>query len=638
MELLPKPFNGFTSDLKTLLTSHGSAADKIAAGLSEFLKRRDQWLLIFIDDMERVGPEELRKIFPVVDRLIELDRCYFIFAIDPKRIAKAFKEDSAHGDETKGYLDKVLDFQMSLPSASKGEALEMIQSRIDQTVCPKLYEVLPSLRDYLPVNPRQADRFLRDADGRERMFLSRFDPNEQNYEGFYLLLILEICFPRAYQNLIVNIPDIDGIRFLVRTGMYGNEGTEDQKYKNFLEAVVNGLDFNQITIAKKLITRIIYLSTNLVIFKEGSPPLNFAWALEGYRKLIRFSARDRLVFLEIWRRRAGKESIELMLREIDAYDNRDLAVREVLKLEIESIGNGFSHAYNIYRNGDDLDTLQLELEMRMTNFINHAESISKRKMQDLDCVIFNHETWDSWIETAQQKLILGLPDKFISALLPVRQKLTKSLAKLLPPEKYHQWAWSGILSIIHMGEGDPKQALEEEFLPIREEILSELTSEFFESLESTQLTDHTLPHWSKGLRLFDLNDPTRWLLDAKDDEQPSLDALVDKASYNTILRENFTILVTEAILAIYENKPNDVQLSHSSARPNIEKHPWLLQKCWKGALNGSLPEKTSSKLLELRIKAIEVETELVERRNVDTSILDVLNGLVYPENTHDGSA
>lgn len=633
LELLPKPFGGFTADMKTLLTSHGSAADKIATGLAQYLKRRNQWLLIFIDDMERVGSEELRKIFPVVDRLVELERCYFIFAIDPTRVAKAFKEDSAHSDETKGYLDKVLDFQMSLPIASKGEVLEMLQHKIDADACPKLAAVLPNLKDHLPINPRLADRFLRDADGRERMFLSRFGPDEENYEGFFLLLILEICNPKAFQNLRANLADFDGIEFLARNGMFRNDTGEDKKHAEFLGKIVNGLDPREVTDVKKLVDRLIYLSANLLIFDEEQRALDFTWALEGYRKLIRFSAKDRLSFLNIWRDHAGKESIAVMLEKVDKYDDKDLVVRETLKLEIEGIGNGFKLAYKIHRSGDELGPLQLDLEKRMTNYIAHASAISEGRMQNLDQMIFNQEMFDAWLETAQNKLMRDLPDEFISALLPIRQKLTKSLARLLAPDAYCRWAWRDAWSIPLLTEGNAKEALEKEFLPVRNEILDDLTNEFTSLLETKQLKDFFPLPWMEAIKLFDLINPTKWLLNARDEDQPSLDALVIKSSDNAVLRENFALLITEAILAIYEDNPDDVLLSHSNARPCIEKHPWMLQKCWKGAWSGPLQEKSSANLLNLRAKAIEVERSLVERSNTNSTILDVLIGLDIPENS-----
>lgn len=626
LELLPKPFSGFTSDLKTLLTSNGTAAEKIAIGLSEFLRRRNQWLLIFIDDMERVSAEELKKIFPVVDRLVELERCYFIIALDPKRIAKAFEEDTAHGEETKGYLDKVLDFQMSLPSASKGEVFEMLQNGIDQDACPKLYEALPRLRDYLPVNPRLADRFLRDADGKERMFLSRFGANEENYEGFFLLQIFEICFPGAFQRFRTNLPNFDGIDFLARKGYFGSDHEEDEKYNQFIKQVVIDMPTHEADAVKKLVKQITHLSTHLLIFDEGVTSLDLKWALDGYRKLIRFSVADRIQFLEIWRKRAGKEPLASMLRRVNEYDEPDLVVRQALKMELEGIGNGFNHAYRIHRAKEELEPLRLELESRSKNFIAHASAIFCGKMESMDRLTFNEEIFDVWIEISQNKLLVSLPDEFVSILIPIRQQLTKSLARLLSPEKYLFWAWHTVPTIFGFAQGGARQALEDEFLPIRAEILDELTEEFLHLLETNRLTDEILPTWMKGLRLFDLNDPTKWLLNATE-EQPSLDSRVQEASNNLILRENFALLINKAILEIYSDNPDEITLAHSNVRPSIKKYPWLLQKCWRAAFSGSLSNKTTDRMLELRDKAISVESSLIEHRDPDPIILEVLRNL-----------
>lgn len=627
LELLPKPFSGFTSDLKTLLTSHGTAAERIASGLSGFLRLRNQWLLIFIDDMERVSAEELRKIFPVVDRLVELERCYFIIAIDPKRIAKAFDEDSAYGDETKGYLDKVLDFQMTLPSASKTEVLEMLQKRIDQVACPKLHASLPRLRDYLPVNPRLADRFLRDADGKERMFLSRFGTDEENYEGFFLLLIFEISFPGAFQRFQARLPDFDGIEFLARKGTFGSDHEENGKYNDFINNVVDDMPPHEATEVKKILDQITHLSTHFLIFDEETKYLDLQWALEGYRKLIRFSAADRIRFLEIWRNRAGKESIASMLARVNQYDEPDLVVRQALKMEIEGIGNNFHQAYRLHRAGEDLEPLRFELERQMRNFTAHATAIFCEKIDTLDRQIFNSEIFDAWVQIVQSKLLLGLPVEFASSLIAIRQQLTQMLARLLPTDQRLRWAWREVWSIIHLTEGSAKDALKNEFLPIRQEILDEFTKDFIDLLETKQLTDDNLPQWMSGLRLFDLCDPTKWLLNATEDQQLSLDTMARNASQNSILRENIAGLITNSILAIYSDNPDDALLSHSNARPSIEKYPWLLEKCWKAACSGPLPKKTANRMIELHSKAIAVETSLIDRRGLEPKIFEVFQGL-----------
>lgn len=631
LELLPKPLSGLTEDLKTLLTSEGSAADKIAKGLGEFLARRKQWLLVFVDDMERVSPEELRKILPVIDRLVEMDRCYFIFAIDPNRIAKAFGEDATHGDETKGYLDKILDFQMSLPAVSRTEVLEMLGNGIDRQACPKLYAALSSLRDYLPLNPRLAAKFLRDAEGRERMFLSRFGEQEESYEGFFLLLILETRYPTVHQHLRRHIKDFDDIGSLARSGFNGTDISEDAAYKSLLEEATKGLSGHDVSEAGKLIYRLIRLSSYTLIFDETRRSLDFQWAFEGYRKFIRFSAADRLAFADIWRARAGTESIESMLGKVGSYDEQELVVRETLKFELERIGGGFEQAYRLLRNGNDLDPIRFELDAAMKNFIDHATAIRLGKMQLLDRAVFNRELFDAWVDIAENKLMMGLPEEFVCRMRATRQRFMVSLAKLLPPADYRKWAKEDAWAKVQFGRSEAKRELEAEFTPVRTEILDDLTKDFMLLLENKNLTEETLPSWIEQSKIFDLIDPTIWLMNATDESQPALDSLVAKASSNSILRSNFATLITDAILAIYEDSPNDIVLAHSKARPCLKTFPWLLPKCWEGAWSGPLPLETENALITLRDKAIAKERDLIDRREEPSSILDMLMQLNPPD-------
>ena len=180
-----------------------------------------------------------------------------------------------------------------------------------------------------------------------------------------------------------------------------------------------------------------------------------------------------------------------------------------------------------------------------------------------------------------------------------------------------------------------KGEVEAEFLPVRKEILDDLTGKFVSLLETKALHDFFPPPWLEDARLFDLKDPTIWLLNASDEHQASLDGMVAEALSNSLLRENFASMITESILAIYEGSPDDVLLSHSEARPCIEKFPWLLQKCWKGAWSGPILPKTREKLLMVRERAIATEQSLIENRKLKPAILTLLEELEMPAEHED---
>jgi hypothetical protein len=198
---LPKLTNGLMPDLKVFLNDSENEAARIAKGLDDYLKEKNTYLVIFVDDMDRVNAEQLKKILPVIDRLPVLKRCYFIFSIAPDRMAKAFNEACASEKETKGYLDKLLDLKIDMPDVDQSLIFELCKKRISKDKYARLYHSLDELKNFLPTNPRELMQFIRHAKGREKMFLSRYGEHEQNFLGYFLLLILEISHASDFEKL-----------------------------------------------------------------------------------------------------------------------------------------------------------------------------------------------------------------------------------------------------------------------------------------------------------------------------------------------------------------------------------------------------------------------------------------------------
>lgn len=631
LELLPTPFKGLTGDIKTLLSSEGSHAKRVALGLGEFLESRKQWLLIFVDDMERVGPDEIRKLFPVVDRLIDLERCYFIFAIDPKRIAKAFEENGGTTEETKGYLDKVLDFQITLPPASQDDILAVLAQDTNEENCPKLSKVLTSLREFLPTNPRLASRFLREAEGRERMFLSRFGPNEQNYEGFFLLLLLEIRFPAVFNKLRQERSYLEEFKFLVRKGFFSGGNGENTEMDELVEKLTTDSSPTEKLDVLPFIKRLSHLVAALLIFDEGVPSLDLKWAFEGYRKLIQFSVDEQEEFMAIWAKEAGSSSIESMLQRVGKFSEPHIVARQAFESDFEVIGSLFDTAYRLLSNNQPLDILKTELSVRLKRLSDHAGAIKTGQMKPLDHAVFDQAMFDAWVKIAESKLMIGLPDDFVAEIRTVRHAVTHTLLELIEPKERYKWCQQGVWSIINSSGTKLKDALESEFLPVRDKICSEFTNAFVDLMEKEDLREFFPPPWLNQNKLFSLIDPTIWLLGSEDVAKSTMDYLIGRSARNANLHQNFITLISEALLAIYDSSPDDALLATSAARPSIEKYPWYLEKCWEGAWKIQTSEKPRCKIIELRDKAISIERGLAEGRNAKSTILGILEKLDVPE-------
>jgi hypothetical protein len=624
LELLPNPISGYTSDLKTLLTSDGSAADKIAVGLTEFLRRRNQWLLIFVDDMERVGPKDLRKIFPVVDRLIELERCYFIFAIDPKRIAKAFKEGSAHADETKGYLDKILDLQMTLPMAARGEVLEMLQNKIDRVACPKLTAVLPKLRDHLPLNPRLADRFLRDADGRERMFLSRFGPDEENYEGFFLLVLLEVRFPETFKEISQNREFLENLQ----AANFFDQQEGDAKFDKLITALTKDYSAKDRESLTNLLKRLYTLTSVFLRHDFGEKSLDLQWAIEGYRKLIRFTYTEREQFIAEWTRRAGDESLQTMLQRVGDFSEPDMVTRQALELQLEELRQFFNDAYRM--NFDELPVSDLGRNIcaSLERFTRHAVAIRDSKLLPLDKQVFGRELFEVWINVLERSPLRDLPEEFIESTMEARKELTSALVHLLAPNEKFELALTGFKNIAGSAASEQSaKQLREEFKLLEESILHQFSGEFVDRFKAALIPDFYPPHWMKGASWHELRDPYTWLPHDPEKAEKILLRLVEEAKSNETLHDNFVWLIRREFLNAYRLPQEDGHREQEGTRRAIRAFPWYFKRSWDGAWSKPPLPAIARDLVRLKDKALAIERSVPKEK----TIAPILEQLTVPD-------
>lgn len=634
LELLPKPISGFSADLKTILTSTDSTAEGTARGIAQFLKRRNQWLIIFVDDMERVGPLELNKIFPVIDRLIDLDRCYFVFAIDPKRIAKALDDKPEVLDETTGYLDKILDLQVSLPNASNAEILELLQKSIEHEKREKLASVLPKLKDYLRLTPRQADRFLRDADARERMFLSRYGLYEENYEGFFLLLILEIRFPIAYNEFSRNG---ELRRELSTTGLFSTmekENVRKEKIVSFVEKITSGRNDTQKTDLIHIIERISQLLA-LSGFTANEPKLDLDWAFLGYRKLIRFTLKERTAFIQIWAQHSGKLSVSEMLAEVGDFDEADLVVRQAFEMELEKVTQDLREAY---QKEDCLlpSDCHTTAYKRIDRFVSHAEAILEGRFHnmDLDRKVFNRDLYVAWRKVLEEIPLRGLPDEFVKEVRRLIAGLTTSLAFLLEPKDQYEIATQGAASLGGAWiNPENSNEIREVFSHLQKVIMDRFSASFVKLLTSKPIDEFYPQEWIEGMPWTGLQNPYIWLPRSAGDADAVLRDLVSEAKSNDVLRDNFIWIVRRDLLNAYYLSSNEAVREQESARDAIKQTPWYLEQCWKGAWIKPPSAREARLLTEILNRARAIEDSLDSGR----SIAHILKRLSIPQRDPDQS-
>lgn len=192
---------GISEQVVQLVHEHVAGDVNRAAKINRWLERADCRLVVLVDDMERATDDVIRGMFPLLDQLNSLNRCFFVFAFDRQQIELSFGLGGEGKVVADGFLRKVFDLRFDLPEPILQDVIKMCSSRISSTGTPKLFSVFDTIASLLPDNPRAALRFIDDSKKKELMFLSRFSENDFPVAAFFLAHMADLEFPGVLEKL-----------------------------------------------------------------------------------------------------------------------------------------------------------------------------------------------------------------------------------------------------------------------------------------------------------------------------------------------------------------------------------------------------------------------------------------------------
>jgi predicted KAP-like P-loop ATPase len=73
----------------------------------------DRPIVVVIDDIDRLPPEEVRTIFQVVKAIGDFERVGYLLAYDPEPVAKALSFNNTYDGRL--YIEKIIQSSYSLP-------------------------------------------------------------------------------------------------------------------------------------------------------------------------------------------------------------------------------------------------------------------------------------------------------------------------------------------------------------------------------------------------------------------------------------------------------------------------------------------------------------------------------------------
>ena len=100
--------------------------------ISDFLRQLDLRLLIVLDDLDRLRPEELLRVFQIVKAVADFPKTIYLLAFDQQAVHQVLSDAGVKSPET--LLDQIVQSQFDLPPPDKASLRELLEGYLDRLV------------------------------------------------------------------------------------------------------------------------------------------------------------------------------------------------------------------------------------------------------------------------------------------------------------------------------------------------------------------------------------------------------------------------------------------------------------------------------------------------------------------------
>jgi KAP family P-loop domain len=227
------------------------------ADLQQAISDLDTPIVVIIDDIDRLPPEETRIIFQLVKAICDFKRVSYLLAYDPGPVAKALSYDDTY--DGRAYLEKIVQVAYPVPRVGYWHLKQFLNGHINSMLERLGVELLPDERSLFEealnrtgavrslATPRDVIRLV------NKLLLSvSATRGEVNFADVFLFEVLELKFPIVAQK-IRRSPDefAEGSYedpYALTQTIYAGMGDRDQREqakKEFLSEVLSPYEGNK---------------------------------------------------------------------------------------------------------------------------------------------------------------------------------------------------------------------------------------------------------------------------------------------------------------------------------------------------------------------------------------------------------
>lgn len=357
----------------------------------------DNGFIFFIDDLDRIDPENAIKILEIFKNLFDIEHCVFVLAIDYDVIIRGLHKKYGEYDKSnerayRAYFDKLIQLPFSMPIRNYDssnllvKSLEKIQYFKDDCVDNNTYRLLSKfIKLTIQNNPRSFKRIVNSLllsdiiDKKNKNVLTNCDRRVLNF----IFVSIQIGYPKIYSYMNTNIESLS--RYYLKNDMKFIEEMSEE-FKDDLYIMKN---IDEIISVFELSTNVVHDNKELKAILELSSTTNICESQntdmiyngkeydlssqtqykQGNRLLNSIELSDNINILDIGCGN-GKTTLELFKKgnnvRIDAFDYSHSQI-EVAKKNKKDL-NIDSSCVNFYQ----MDALDLNSESKYQLIFSNA--------------------------------------------------------------------------------------------------------------------------------------------------------------------------------------------------------------------------------------------------------------------------
>ncbi|MFL5911518.1 MAG: P-loop NTPase fold protein [Gaiellaceae bacterium] len=168
-------------------------------------------VLVIIDDVDRLLPDELLALFKAVRLLGRIPHVHHLLAYDERTLLDVLQQTAIvreNGRRAQDYLDKIVQVRVDLPAVQRAQASRLLDEGLRNVLDSVGVELEPSERERFGLayqvvlsrtltEPRPISRYLAQVE----VLLSYIRPDEVNVVDFLLLTYLRVSYPGLHRRL-----------------------------------------------------------------------------------------------------------------------------------------------------------------------------------------------------------------------------------------------------------------------------------------------------------------------------------------------------------------------------------------------------------------------------------------------------